>query len=140
MGELPDEYFAPPYYETIGIEIRHIDDGFAVGELTVDESVSATTGEPLAHGGAVASLADAVGYWAASSAAGFAITPTIDLRIDYLQPATDDLRAEATVTRQGDNVGSIDIDIELDDQVIATARGVFKMDGDSDGSPWDPER
>lgn len=134
MDDLPEEFFAPPYYETLGIEILAIDDGDATGRLAVDDSVSASPGEPVAHGGAVASLADSVGYWAASSAADFAITPTIDLRLDYLAPATDDLRAEATVIRIGSSVGSVDVTVEADDEIVATARGVFKTGGGGAGS------
>lgn len=139
MDDLPEEYFAPPYYETLGIEITEIDDGYAVGELTVDASVSASGGRPVAHGGAIASLADSVGYWAASSAADFAITPTIDLRLDYHEPATDDLQAEATVTKRGGSVATIDVDVEADGSLVATARGVFKMGGDGGASAWDTD-
>lgn len=138
MDDLPEEFFAPPYYETLGIEILEIDDGEATGRLSVDESISAAPGEPVAHGGAIASLADSVGYWAASSAADFAITPTIDLRLDYLAPATDDLRAEASVTRSGASVGSVDVTVEAGDDLVATARGVFKTGGGgSGGSSWE---
>lgn len=137
MDDLPEEFFAPPYYETLGIEILEIDDGRAAGRLAVDESVSATPDDPIAHGGAVASLADSVGYWAVSSAADFAVTPTIDLRLDYLAPATEDLRAEAVVTRSGASVGSVDVTVEAGDEVVATARGVFKTGGGEGGSAWE---
>lgn len=137
MDDLPEEFFAPPYYETLGIEITAIDDGTAEGRLPVEESVSAAPDAPVAHGGAVASLADSVAYWAVSSANDFAVTPTIDLRMDYLAPATSDLRASATVVRNGDQVGTVDVDVEADGEAVATARGVFKTGSSDGGSAWE---
>lgn len=137
MDDVPEGFFAPPYYETLGIEITAIDDGTAEGRLPVDESVSASLGEPVAHGGAIASLADSVGYWAASSANDFAVTPTVDLRVDYLAPATADLHAEATAVRNGESVGNVDVEVEADGEVVATARGVFKTGGGGGGSAWE---
>jgi uncharacterized protein (TIGR00369 family) len=136
MDGLPEEVPRPPYYETLGIEITTVEKGYVEGRLPVGPSVSAVPEEPLAHGGAIASLADSVGYWAASSVNGFATTPTVDLRLDYLAPATDDLSAEATVTRNGESVGTVDVEVETDDGVVATARGVFKTGGGSPDSAW----
>jgi uncharacterized protein (TIGR00369 family) len=114
-----------------------VEAGRAEGRLPVDESVSASPGNPVAHGGAVASLADSVGYWAASSANDYAITPTVDLRVDYLAPATEDLRAEATAVRNGRHVGTVDVDVEAGGDLVAVARGVFKTGGGEGGSAWD---
>jgi uncharacterized protein (TIGR00369 family) len=138
MDGLPEGVPRPPYYETLGIEITAVESGYAEGRLPVDESVSAVpeADSALAHGGAVASLADSVGYWAVSSANDFATTPTIDLRVDYLAPASDDLHAAATVVRNGESVGTVDVDVETDDGAVATARGVFKTGGGSPDSAW----
>lgn len=137
MEDVPEEFFAPPYYETLGIEITEIDDGHAEGRLPLSESLSAAPGDPVAHGGAIASLADSVGYWAASSANDYAITPTVDLRVDYLAPARADLHAEATATRNGENVGNVDVELEAGGQTVATARGIFKTGGGGGDSAWD---
>lgn len=125
----PDEFEQPPYYDTLGIEITDVEPGYAEGRLPLGESVSYSSSETVAHGGAIASLADSVGYWAISAERGFATTPTIDLRIDYLAPATDDLRAEAEVVRTGSSVGVVDVVVETDSKRVATARGVFKTGG-----------
>ena len=53
--------------------------------------------------------------------------PTINLRIDYLRPASaTDLRAIARIRRVGRTVGVVDIDV-LDDQdrLIAIGRGTY---------------
>lgn len=65
-----------------------------------------------AGGAAVISL----GHWP---------VPTIDMRIDYLNPVTDDLRAEATVIREGSNVVSADIDVSApENNHVAATRGL----------------
>lgn len=136
MDVEPDDLPLPPYYETIGIEITAVGRGSAEGRLPVDESVSAIPGEAVAHGGAVASLADSVGYWAMSAANDFATTPTVDLRVDYLAPATDDLTATATALRNGDSVGVAAVEVTAGDRDVASARGVFKTGGGSGASAW----
>jgi len=133
----PDDVPRPPYYDTLGIEILDVEPGFAVGSMPVDDAVSASPATPIAHGGAIASLADSVGYWAVSAANDLSTTPTIDLRIDYHAPATDDLEAEATVTRNGESVGTVDVEVSTEERTVATARGVFKTGGGGEDSAWD---
>jgi uncharacterized protein (TIGR00369 family) len=131
----------PPYYETIGIGIDEVEPGYATGRLPVTEAISASATAVVAHGGAIASLADSVGYWAVSAANDFATTPTIDLRMDYLAPATEDLTATATVARNGSSVGLVDVDVETADTLVAVGRGTFKAGGGEGESAWDgPER
>lgn len=137
MDEAPDEFYRPQFYETLGIEITEIDDGRAEGRLEVDESLSAIPGGgSVAHGGVIASLADSVAYWAASSANDFTLTPTVDLRVDYLAPASGELHATAETRRNGDSVGTVDCEIEGEEGLVATARGVFKTGGSGDASTW----
>ena len=68
------------------------------------------------------------------------VTPTIDLRIDYLAPATEDIRAEAKVIRIGSSLGMARVDLYAEDGEnthVATAHGTFKTDTDDAGkSPW----
>lgn len=132
-GEIP----LPPYYETLGIEITAVSSGRATGRLPLTEAVSASPSTLVAHGGAVASLADSVGYWAVSAATEFATTPTIDLRVDYLAPATDDMTATASVTRVGSSVGTVDVTVETPEDRVAEARGSFKTGGGTGTSAWE---
>jgi acyl-coenzyme A thioesterase PaaI-like protein len=74
-------------------------------------------------------LADAVGGLAVSLCVEKP-TPTIDIQIDYLAPATRDIFAEGNVRRTGDSVGVADIDtFHVEGDMIATGRGVFISDG-----------
>lgn len=131
-----------PYYDLLGIEITAVEDGHATGRLELTEELSAAAGTRVAHGGAIASLADSVGYWAVSSANDGALTPTVDLRLDYLAPGTDDLTAEAEVIRDGESVGTVDVLVERagDDETVALGRGTFKTGGGEGQSAWDGDR
>ncbi|WP_255196486.1 PaaI family thioesterase [Halorarius litoreus] len=122
----PSEFPLPPYYETIGIEILEVEPGHARGRLPLTDAISASPSTQVAHGGAIVSLADSVGYWAVSAANDFATTPTIDLRQDYLAPTVDDLTATATATRSGSSVGTVDVVVESPETTVTLARGSFK--------------
>jgi uncharacterized protein (TIGR00369 family) len=56
---------------------------------------------------------------------------TIDLRIDYLRPADlKDLVAEANVSRMGNRVASVDINLfheDDPDRLIATGKAVYNV-------------
>lgn len=130
-----------PYYDLLGIEITAVDDGYAEGELPLTEELSAAPGTTVAHGGAIASLADSVGYWAVSSANDGALTPTVDIRLDYLAPGTDDLHAEAEMVRNGTSVGTVDVLVERtsDGEVVAVGGGTFKTGGSDTRGAWGEE-
>jgi len=80
----------------------------------------------MAHGGVTFTLADTVGGAALVSLVDQPV-PTIDMRIDYLEAGTGDLRAEADVVRLGGEVGVVDVAVyAADDTQVADARGVYK--------------
>lgn len=63
------------------------------------------------HGGAIASLADTAGDYAVAVSVGGGV-PTINMRIDYLRPATGAvLRAVAKARRIGRTVAVVDVEI-----------------------------
>lgn len=126
-----------PFTSLLGIEMTGMDDGHATGELSLREELSSNPNTLIAHGGVTYSLADTVGGAAAVSVAE-TVTPTVDMRIDYLAPATGDvLFAEAEVVRFGGNVATVDIEVTDDDgTVLAVARGTYKTSGGSGQSPW----
>lgn len=78
------------------------------------------------HGGPLASFIDVVGDFAIGMLVGGGV-PTINLRIDYLRPATGAmLTGTAIVRRAGRTVAVVDIDV-LDDQkrLVAVGRGCY---------------
>lgn len=133
---LADLLSAMPYAEHLGIEVTAAEDGYAEGRLSLADEHSSVPGRRIGHGGVAYSLADTVGG-AAVMSLHFAATPTVDMRMDYLAPVTDDLRAEAEVVRDGGSVSVADVTItDTSGTRVAEARGVFKTDGADGDSPW----
>ncbi|MFA9418264.1 PaaI family thioesterase [Natrinema sp. HArc-T2] len=94
-------YDVIPFHRKHGIEIVVVTPRRAETKLPFDESLVGNPDLEVLHGGAIGSLVDLTG------AAVFAgrceeYTPTIDLRVNYLQPAgKQPLYATATVSREG---------------------------------------
>jgi uncharacterized protein (TIGR00369 family) len=126
-----------PYARHLGIEVTDAADGHAEGRLPLSDEHSSVPGGGVAHGGVAYSLADTIGG-AAVISLHWAPTPTIDMRMDYLAPATDDLVAEAEVIRNGDSVAVATVSVrDATGTHVADARGVFKTGQPDGGSAWD---
>lgn len=126
-----------PFARELGIEISEANDGHSVGHLELADWHSSNPQGMVAHGGVAYSLADTVGGAAAVSA-NDSITPTIDMRMDYLAPATgEELNAVADVVRNGNSVCTVDVTVTDGEETrIAEARGVYKTGGGDDETPW----
>jgi uncharacterized protein (TIGR00369 family) len=126
-----------PFNERLGIELVEIGDGYAIGELELGIEHSSNPNRMIAHGGVAYSLADTIAG-AAVVAANETVTPTVDMRIDYLAPATGGtLRAEAEIVRNGNSVAAVEVTITDDrERTIATARGTYKASGAEGESAW----
>jgi len=115
-----------PFADLLGIELTDIDDGHAEGNIEMREELSWNEDRVMAHGGVTFTLADTVGGAALVSKVDQPV-PTIDMRIDYLEAGTGDLRAEADVSRLGGDVGVVDVEVYAEDGAqVADARGVYK--------------
>jgi len=115
-----------PFGEHLGVEVTHVGDGYVEGRLELADHHSLSETTRLAHGGVAFGLADSLSAAALASVEG-APGPTLDVRIDYLQPATGDMRGEAEVVRYGDDTGVVEVELfDEDDRTIATTRGVYK--------------
>lgn len=116
-----------PFADLLGVEVTEAADGHAEGSLEMREELSWNADRLMAHGGVTFTLADTVGGAALVSVVEQPV-PTIDMRIDYLDAGTGDLRAEADVVRCGGDVGTVDVNVYAveDDTLIADARGVYK--------------
>lgn len=115
-----------PFADLLGVEVTAVDDGHAEGRVEMREELSWSEDRVMAHGGVIFTLADTVGGAALVSLVDRPV-PTVDMRIDYLEAGTGDLRAEATVKRNGGDVGVVDVDVFADDGTqVADARGVYK--------------
>jgi uncharacterized protein (TIGR00369 family) len=126
-----------PFAELLGIEVTDVGDGHARGHLPVDDRLRSSNGGAVVHGGATYALADTVGGAAVVSLSRD-VSPTVDMRIDYLAPVTDDIYATAEVIRNGSNLAMVQIELyDQDDARVATAQGTYKTAGQGNGTPWD---
>jgi uncharacterized protein (TIGR00369 family) len=136
MGIL--EYFnESPFRKLVGVEITAAEDGYAEGRLPLSEEHSSNDRNLVAQGGVAFTLADSVGGAAAVSLHERP-TPTIDFRIDYLAPGTDDLRATAEVVRNGSETSLVEVDVyDAADTLVARGTGVYKTSDLPGDAPWD---
>ena len=142
MPELPAEKKAEiarkfteaiPHCSALGMELTQIGDGEAFIEMPYDARFIGDPRTGVIHGGAVSALLDTCcGASVMSHPRAPAITATIDLRIDYMRPATPGqrIRAHATcyrVTKSVAFVRAVAMDDD-DDRPVATAAGTFTAD------------
>jgi len=118
-----------PYHRLLGLEITRASHDEVVIRMPFRDDLLAgddDTGRYV-HGGAIASLIDAAGDFAIIAAVGHDV-PTIDLRVDYLRPASPGaLTATARAVRIGRSTAVADIEV-VDEAgtTVAVGRGVFK--------------
>lgn len=135
--ELKDLINSMPFAELLGVEVTEVSSGRAQGHLPVDDRLRSSSGGAAVHGGATYALADTVGGAAVISLSRD-VSPTVDMRIDYLAPVTDDIYATADVIRYGSNLAMVQVDLHDEaDSRVATAQGTYKTAGQGDDTPWD---
>ena len=124
---------AIPFSKALGMTLDDIGDGFAVISMPWSEALIGDPRTGVIHGGAVSALMDTCGGAAVMSHPGApAGTATIDLRIDYMRPATPGQRITAraecyNVTRSVGFVRASAFDADAD-RPVATAAGAFTVD------------
>lgn len=119
-----------PFHREHGIEVVVVTPRRAEMKFPFDESLVGNPNLKVLHGGVISSLVDLTGAAVFIGECG-EYTPTIDLRVNYLDPAgTQPLYATATVSRKGQNIGVAHVEVESGDDVCATGTGVYKMSDD----------
>ncbi|NNE80811.1 MAG: PaaI family thioesterase [Silicimonas sp.] len=90
---------ALPHCKALAMEVVEIGYGRAVMSMPWDEKLVGDPGTGVIHGGAVSSLMDTCGGTAVMTHPnGPLTTATLDLRIDYMRPATPGQGITATAT------------------------------------------
>lgn len=119
-----------PFNRLLGIRGESARVGHGVLVLPVRPEFVGDGRRPALHGGVLSSLIDAAGGVAAWSAleAGQTVS-TVDLRVDFLEPAGLDapLRAEAELVRKGQRVCHVGIRCTQDGRLVAEGRGVYSI-------------
>ncbi len=129
-----------PLVKLLGIEVTVATEGYAEGTLTFSEDILSNPHGEVIHGGATYALVDTVGGAAVMSKSD-RVSPTVDMRIDYLSPATTDIRCEADLLRIGGSLAMVRADVfDTDDVLVATAHGTYKTSGQGEQTPWAPHR
>jgi len=128
-----------PFARLLGIEVETVEEGHVEARLPFDEDLRSNPAGEVVHGGATYALADTAGGAAVISLSG-AVSPTVDMRIDYLAPVTTDIVAEAEVVRSGDHLAMTRVEVhDAEGTHVATAHGTYKTGGQGEETPWATE-
>jgi len=121
------ELYDLPFHRANGVEVLAADADGAEVRWPYDDALVGNPEVGAVHGGVVSALADLAGAAPHVAAAG-AYTPTVDLRVDYLEHAgAADLTAAAEVRRRGDRVGVSDVTVRSGGDRCAVAKGVYML-------------
>ena len=119
-----------PFNRLLGLKGESIEPGRAVIVLPVREDFVGDPSRPALHGGVVSSLIDTTGGAAAWSALGPGESvSTVDLRVDFLEPATlgGPLRAEGVLLRKGNRVCHVRVSVTQDGVLVAEGSAVYNI-------------
>jgi uncharacterized protein (TIGR00369 family) len=128
LARLQHELSHPPFHAVLAPEPVSVDAeaGIVVVRVPFDPKLRRASDCNDIHGGVVAALIDIAAHAAVAVQIG-RMSPTVDLRVDYLRPAPGvDLYATARTLRVGRAIARVDVEIRgKDTPVLAVGRGTF---------------
>jgi uncharacterized protein (TIGR00369 family) len=122
-----------PYVRALGMTLTHVADGRAEVIMPYDPRLVGDPATGVLHGGAISALMDsASGAAVMSHPAATMATATLDLRIDYMRPATPGQRiiARAECYHVTRTIAFIRVTATDEDESrpVATAAGTFTLE------------
>jgi len=128
LGLLQDEIGRCPYHEFLRLEAvtAEADQGVVVVRLPYRAEFGLAYDNDVFHGGILAALVDVTGHAAIACRTG-RVSPTVDLRIDFLAAARGEaLLATGRVVKAGRSIARADVEIrDPKGVVVVVARGTF---------------
>ena len=121
-----------PFNKFLGFQVTDLQDGYARIEVPVRPEYIGDRFRPALHGGVTSTLADTVGGIAAfTQLEDNQRVSTVDMRVDYLRPASVDtpLVGEGRVLRLGNRVAVTEMKIHQGDpdRPVARASAVYNV-------------
>ena len=119
-----------PFNRWLGMKVESLGARSCVLALPFREELVGDIFRPALHGGLLSTLADTAGGLAVFAAVGSvqARVSTVDLRVDYYEPAAlAPIRAEAEVARLGNRVGVARVRLLQGDRLVAEGKGVYNI-------------
>lgn len=121
------------FLSLLGGEVEEINEERAVVRLPHKDDLDNASDPPIVHGGVTATLVDVAGT--------LALRPhfddpfqdgvaTVNLNVNYLRSAEDDLRAVGEAVRVGGTVAVSEVRVEQtrdEEKVVAVGQGVFRV-------------
>jgi len=131
-----------PFSREIGMRLHQAEAGVAIVSVPYDDRLVGDPETGVMHGGVITALLDTACGWAVMAAAALKSTATLDLRIDYMRPATvgEAVFSRAECYRLTRSIGfARAVAYHSDPQdPVATAQGAFILERPAD-EPVDSE-
>ena len=120
---LQDNIAQTPFHEWLMPELVRVDEkeNSVAIRLKSRPELGHTVGRTDLHGGVVAALVDIAGHAAIAARVRHSV-PTIDMRVDYLRPASGaEIVALASIIKMGRSIGVVDIRVTNDEKKLVAA-------------------
>lgn len=126
--EIIEKHRDIPFWRLIGLEVEHLEEGYA--RLVLPAGVIMANTKGTLHGGIISALIDSGGGTALRTLVGFNQPySTIEMKLNYLQPAAlGKVIAEGRVVRRGGTIAVCAIDVKDErDQLVATGLASYML-------------
>ena len=120
-----DNMAATPYHVWLKPVLVSADVDSVEIELAYRPELAGQQDRPEFHGGILSALVDIAGHAAIVTRTGRGVA-TIDMRVDYLRPASGTLSARAEIIKFGRTIGIVDVRVSDDRQKpVAAGRAAY---------------